>query len=150
MLHTNPGTVQGIRLLPRRDSNGAGPDRRTQADLGRPEIYQEYTTVTDVGLTRPPIKGDIMWSGKPIEPQTAEEIEQIKTPNGIRQRINEARRYDPLVRQVFDLAYQQGLSGEDLYTLLAYHALVTKQKLELHIVENYMVRPSPPITIKGE
>jgi hypothetical protein len=91
-----------------------------------------------------------MWSDKPIEARTAEEIEQIQTPNGIRQRIHEARLHDPLVRRVFDLASRQGLSGEDLYAILAYHALVAKQRLEQHVVEDYMTRPSPPIIIKGE
>jgi hypothetical protein len=82
-----------------------------------------------------------MWSDKPIEARTAEEIEQIRTPNGIRQRIYEATFHDPLVRNVFTLAYREGLSGEDLYVLLAYHALVAKQKLEQHNVIPLVVPP---------
>lgn len=90
-----------------------------------------------------------MWHDRKLKAETAEELEQIRTPNGIRQRLLEASRYDPLVRRVFDLAVREGLSGEDIYTLLAYHAIVQKQELEQLILDDLNTRVMPALIISG-
>lgn len=61
---------------------------------------------------------------------TEEEKKEIENPNGMRKRIDELSRYDPLVRNVLSYARHQGLSGEDKYLLLAFHALDRAQRLE--------------------
>ena len=86
-------------------------------------------------------------NGKPLEARTAEELEQIRTPNGIRQRIFEASYHDPLVRQVFNLAAREGLSAGASFTLLTYHAIVQKQRLEQMLIDDYNTRPPAPIFI---
>ena len=78
MLHTNPGTVQGIRSLPRRDSNGAGPDRRTQADLGRLGIHQGKEAVSGIMYARNQETADkLTWktAGTPVQRSAQYETE---------------------------------------------------------------------------
>lgn len=94
-----------------------------------------------------PRSGQICFYDKRLKAETAEELEQAKTPNGLRQRIYEATFHDPLVRRVFTEAYRQGLSGEDLYTFLAYHALVAKQELEARQLDYYNCQINPPIIV---
>jgi hypothetical protein len=65
-----------------------------------------------------------------IKADTAEEIEEIQTIAGIKRRIRHSTLSDPLVAQVFRFAERQNLSEEEMYVLLAYHALVAKETLE--------------------
>jgi hypothetical protein len=61
----------------------------------------------------------------------------------MRKAIEKACRDSSLIRQAFDTAYYMGLSGEDKYTLLAYHAL---RQLETHFqmsMKTLMLSPSP-------
>ena len=93
-----------------------------------------------------------MWNVQRIKAETAEEIEQIQTPTGIRKRLWEVGyRNDPIVSRIFDLARHEGLSGEDTYTLLAYYALADRERLEQLLVDFYNSKPPELITIpKGE
>lgn len=81
---------------------------------------------------------------KPLKAQTAKELEEIQTPNGVRKRILEASFHDPLIRRVLDIARIEGWSGEDTFALLAYHALVAKQELEERAPDDLMTRPRQP------
>jgi hypothetical protein len=73
-----------------------------------------------------------------------------KEPTDIREMrkaIEEASRDSSLIRQAFDTAYYMGLSGEDKYTLLAYHAL---RQLETHFqvnMKSLMLSPSPQVVV---
>jgi hypothetical protein len=62
-----------------------------------------------------------------------EPMNDAETPQAMRIEIARLSRYDPLVRRVFDMAEYQGLSGEDRYTILAFHAMkmfkATQEKL---------------------
>ena len=51
------------------------------------------------------------------------ELLDVDTVEKMREELFKASYYDPLIRQVFDMANYKGLSGEDRYTLLAYHAM---------------------------
>ena len=81
-----------------------------------------------------------MRNNKPLKSQTAE----IQTANGIRRRLLEASRNNSLIRAVFDMAQREGLSGEDTYALLAYHALVAKEEMEQQAIDALNSRPNPP------
>lgn len=53
-------------------------------------------------------------------------IEQMKdaaTPEEMRAEIQRMRRYDPLACGAMELADREGMTAEDRYTVLAYHAL---------------------------
>lgn len=52
-----------------------------------------------------------------------------------RRELHELKYHDPVVRQAFDLADHQGLSGEDRYVLLAYHAVLRMRQLERRCLE---------------
>jgi hypothetical protein len=66
---------------------------------------------------------------KRIKAVTSEEIEQISSIAGMRKRIFEARNFDPIVNQVFKAAQLAGLSGEETFAMLAYHALVAHENV---------------------
>lgn len=87
------------------------------------------------------------WDEHQVEARTAEEIEQAKTPSGMRQRIFYAAYSDPLIGRVLDLARRNGLSGEDTYVLLAYHALCVKQRYEADRLEDLQTQVNPPLLI---
>lgn len=70
------------------------------------------------------------------------DIEQVKdasTPEQMRAEINRMAQHDALTRQVMVIADRYGMSGEDRYTMLAYHALREHQagkQRELNAVLN--------------
>ncbi len=57
-----------------------------------------------------------------------EETCGVLTPNEMRQAMNRQSRDSAIIAQAFQVAHHNGLSGEDLYTVLAYHALVTLER----------------------
>lgn len=82
------------------------------------------------------------------QPQTEEDAKTEATINGMRKAIIKAQRDSPLIRNVLNAAWYQGLRGEDTYVLLAYHAL---QMLEDHYQRNMefiKLMPVPPIIVK--
>ena len=79
-----------------------------------------------------------------INPVSAEEV---KTIEGMRKRIQEYARYDSMTRAVMDTAYHRGLSGEDTMTMLAYHALCSREKLfDAALERSYLDMPPLIIT----
>lgn len=60
--------------------------------------------------------------GIPV-PETARAAADEATIAGMRRAIGAAYRDSPIVRKCMMMADRDGLSGEDRYTLLAYHAL---------------------------
>jgi hypothetical protein len=65
-------------------------------------------------------------------------IEQMKdatTPAEMRAEIYRHRQYDHMVRRVIDIADYDGLSAEDRYTILAYHALKAKNEAQAQLFQ---------------
>ena len=74
------------------------------------------------------------------------EIEQVKDASGpseMRAELHRMRNYDPLVRSVMDSADYSGMSAEDRYTLLAYHALRGKNHAQALLLESARMNPPP-------
>jgi hypothetical protein len=81
----------------------------------------------------------------------------ITDPCEMRRRFNEMGRgrsfhddrrisgVDAIVRNVNSMAEIQGLSGEDRYTVLAWHLMHTAAKLERMALEQAMLAPPRPI-----
>lgn len=53
-------------------------------------------------------------------------VREAATPNEMRAEIFRLAYIDPLVRSIFRASDIQGLSAEDRYTILAYHALKSR------------------------
>lgn len=79
-----------------------------------------------------------MWR---LKPETAEEIEQTQTITGMRKRIREGSLFDPIVNQSLRSAEMQGLNGEETFVLLAYHALIAKEEIQLAYTEHFNICP---------
>ena len=74
------------------------------------------------------------------------DIEQVRdatSPTDMRAEIYRLRRENPLVRAVMDMADYNGLSAEDRYTFLAYHALKESAKARQLLLEQLQVTPRP-------
>lgn len=82
-----------------------------------------------------------------LEVRTAEELEEIQTATGVRKRLALASRNMPLITQVLRMAEYQGLSGEDTYVYLAYHALVSLEKSQQAYIDYVNRTPSAPMII---
>lgn len=52
-----------------------------------------------------------------------EQVKDAETPEEMRAEIFRLQHYDPLVRNVANMANYSGMSAEDRYTVLAYNAL---------------------------
>lgn len=96
--------------------------------------------------------GSMMKMYDQIEPKTAKEIEDCQTPQGIRRRINQlAYSYgNPLIRAIFQQAWASGLSGEDMYTVLAFEALKRMEKLEELQIDFLNRHPNPGMLLDPE
>lgn len=65
--------------------------------------------------------------------------EGLLTPAGMRKRLIEAwrRGSSPIINDVISFAWQEGLSGEDTYTVLAYAALVAIEQGQVEAMERW-------------
>lgn len=74
-----------------------------------------------------------------------EPVRDATTPNEMRAEIMRLswNNRNPLVRQVMDAADYNGLSAEDRYTLLAYHALKEMTRLQRLVHEHVLITPFP-------
>jgi hypothetical protein len=84
------------------------------------------------------------------KPETAKECEDQATIQGKRAAIYRAARESSLISQVLQVAELQGLSGEDRYTLLAYHALQALEDKWSNHLDRAMRDPMPPVVWKDE
>jgi len=87
------------------------------------------------------------WDRPHIKAETAEEIEQVQTVVGLRKRIFEFSRHDPLVRRVMDLAMLNGLDTEEMFARLAYAALVAKDAAEDQLLEHAQISAASPFVV---
>ena len=85
-----------------------------------------------------------------LTPETAEEIRECETPDGMRRRLRRYSFSDALTRQVLDASEMRGLSGEDKMTWLAFEALKRLERYEEMAFEKAMLEPSPPILVKAK
>jgi hypothetical protein len=66
----------------------------------------------------------------------------------MRRAIDHASRHSHLIRGALDAARYRGLSGEDTYVLLAYHALVTLEDTHKRLMKMVSLTPMPSIIMK--
>jgi len=70
-----------------------------------------------------------------------EEVRPANTQEEMRVELFRLEHFNPLVRSVADMAHYKGLSGEDKYTVLAYHALKQLVDLQRNYFKNEMMKP---------
>ena len=81
---------------------------------------------------------------------TTEQLKDAETPDEMRAAIFMAARHDPLIRQVMDAADHKGMSGEDRYTVLAYHALKAMMDAHQREIDFYRTHPAPLFVVDGK
>lgn len=71
------------------------------------------------------------------------QVKDATTTEEMRAELYRLRHFDPLVRAVFDAADYAGMSAEDRYTMLAYHAMRDRNKVMETALEfaNCTMRP---------
>jgi hypothetical protein len=79
------------------------------------------------------------------KPKTAEQINVESEINGMRLAILKGSRDSPLIRSCLDIARYAGLSGEDTFALLAYHALVQLETYFQMQMDRVRLDPKSPL-----
>lgn len=74
-----------------------------------------------------------------------EQVKDATTPDEMRAEIFRLQHYDPLVRRVTDMAIHTGMNAEDRYTVLAYHALRSKNEAQATALNLARCNPMPRI-----
>lgn len=77
-------------------------------------------------------------------------VEDAATPEAMRAVIYKLKFDIPLVRSVMDMADYNGLSAEDRYTMLAYHAVKESVRLRDMLLEQINTTPDKPILVPNE
>lgn len=72
-----------------------------------------------------------------------EQVREATTPSDMRAEIARMSRSNYLVRLVWDSADYTGLSAEDRYTMLAYHAMAALAKTQKAMHEYVLTTPGP-------
>lgn len=80
-------------------------------------------------------------------PSTKEPITSI---NDMRAAIERGSQDSSLIRNALDMARYQGLSGEDKYVILAYHALLALEAYWKQALNISRLSPIPPMIMKDE
>jgi predicted metallo-beta-lactamase superfamily hydrolase len=86
-----------------------------------------------------------------LKPQTAEEVTEAMTPQGMRKRLNRFSRSDALTGAHYQRAHYEGWSGEDLMTALAYEALLFREQIidgelkfaSMHAMPQFIAKDKP-------
>lgn len=68
--------------------------------------------------------------------------------NRMRKEITEGQRHSALIRSCMQLADIEGLSGEDRYTYLAWHALIGFERQWQQLRQFWALHPNPPMILK--
>jgi hypothetical protein len=74
----------------------------------------------------------------------------IKSADEMRQAIAKGRRDSALIHNVLTQAAFNGMSGEDTYVLLAYHALVEAERQWQHCMKFVRLNPMPPVIMSRQ
>jgi hypothetical protein len=79
-----------------------------------------------------------------------EQVRPAETPGEMRAEIIRMQLHDALVRKVMEMAKYSGMNSEDMYTVLAYHALRAKCEAQAQAYE-FAIRslPQPVVFVKG-
>jgi hypothetical protein len=72
-------------------------------------------------------------------------LEQADTPQEMRAAIEKAQCNSPIVRNTLMAARYAGLSAEDTYTMLAYHAMQAHSKAMAQVLEMHSLMPMPQV-----
>lgn len=83
-------------------------------------------------------------------PKTKEQIEREAEINGMRQSIMYGQRDSNLIATCLNVAHREGLSGEDTYVLLAYHALIMLEEQFQMNMQRAKLSPLSPFLILKE
>lgn len=79
-----------------------------------------------------------MWSGE----KKLKDIETDRSDiRAMRRALNQVERHKSIVRAVADMAFVNGLSSEDKYTVLAYELLLQNEQLEELLMSYAMMSP---------
>lgn len=81
----------------------------------------------------------------PLEP-----LAEATTPTKMRAAIEQASMHSPIVRQSLDAARYAGMSTEDTYTLLAYHALQALLATQRRALELQQLAPPLPVVVPAD
>ena len=76
------------------------------------------------------------------------QLKDVITPEEMRAEIYKNYYHDPLIHAVFRQADFNGMSAEDRYTILAYHAIKEKNNAQLKLMELLNTIPFSSIVIK--
>jgi len=76
-----------------------------------------------------------------------EQLKEVTTPAEMRAEIFRLMQHDPMVCNVMRMADYNGLSGEDRYLILAYHALHELARMKQMVLDNALTRPMPPMFV---
>lgn len=87
------------------------------------------------------------WDRIPLKPESADDKQLAETLNGMRVLMIRYAREHSIPNHVFNVARFQGLSGEDTYTMLAYHALLQLEHYEQIVLRSLEMSPLPPIFV---
>lgn len=66
----------------------------------------------------------------------------------MRRDIQRQARHSKIIYSILDAARHQGKSGEDMYAMLAYYALIDLERLYQQQLTSIMKTPSPSVFIK--
>ena len=82
-----------------------------------------------------------------IAPQTDEEKKDCETPDGVRRRLRKVYYHhsDPLVRMVMQVAEHRGMSGEDMYAVMAFEALKQLEAMKKRYIDMANCMPARTI-----
>lgn len=85
------------------------------------------------------------------KPETAADTnDQLTSVEGMRRAILRASRDSGLIRQCLATAEHAGMRGEDLYTMMAYHALRYLEDLYQQHSDVLDRIPMPPVVLKPQ
>lgn len=79
-----------------------------------------------------------------------EPLSKAESPAEMRAAIEAGQQYDPIIRNVLTMARYQGMSAEDTYTVLAYHALQTMVQYQQQCIELASLAPPRPLVISAD
>ena len=85
-----------------------------------------------------------------INPETAAEVTECQTIEGMRRRIHKYARHDAMTRSILDMARYRGLSGDDTMTMLAFEALRRLEHMERLILDHKLTHIQPMIISGSE
>jgi len=76
-----------------------------------------------------------------------EQVREATTPSEMRAEIVRLSRYNNIVRATMNCADYTGLSAEDRYTMLAYHALAALAQTQRALHEYVLTTPGPHLVM---